>query len=267
MATLADRGAGLMPADSGFFRNAAFAMAVVIVAGFSLQFAMGRSSLSAPLLVHAHGMVFMGWLELYVAQSVSAATGRIALHRRLGWIAPTWLVAMLALGFAVTFAMVQRGQVPFFFRPLQFLVFDPVALLTFAGLVSAAIMLRRRTDWHRRLQFCGMAMLLGPGFGRLLPMPLLAPYAWEATFGASLLFPLAGVAADLRRSGRVHPAWYWGIGTLLASFVLVEAITYSPAGTALYRAVTAGSAGAAVDPLAFAPPPPAMQITGRAPGN
>lgn len=267
MATLADRGGAMVPPDSRFFLNAAFTMAVVIVAGFSLQFAMGRSSLSSPLLVHAHGLVFMGWLGLYVMQNVSAATGRMALHRRLGWIAPFWLVAMLMLGFAVTLAMVQRGQVPFFFRPLQFLVFDPVALLTFAGLVVAAIALRRRTDWHRRLHFCGMALLLGPAFGRLLPMPLLAPWAWEAVFAATLLFPLAGVIADLRRSGRVHPAWHWGIGTLIASFVLVEAVTYSPAGTALYRSVTAGTPGAAIAPLAFAPPPPGLQITGRAPGN
>lgn len=266
MATLVDRGGARLPADGRFFLGAALLMALVIVAGFSLQFAMGRSSLSSPWLVHAHGLVFMGWLGLYVAQNVSAATGRMALHRRLGWIAPGWIVAMLVLGFAVTFAMVRRGQVPFFFRPLQFLVFDPVALLTFAGLAAAAIALRRRTDWHRRLHFCGMALLLGPGFGRLLPMPLLAPYAWEATFAATMLFPIAGVIADLRRSGRVHPAWQWGIGTLLASFVLVEAVTYSAAGTALYHSVTAGTPGAAVAPLAFAPPPPGMQITGRAPG-
>ena len=48
-----------------------------------------------------------------------------------------------------------------------------------------------------------------------------------------------------------------------ACLMLTEAITYSPLGTALYRAVTAGSPGAAVAPLGFAPPPAGPLMTGR----
>jgi hypothetical protein len=241
--------------DEGFFLGSAIAMTVVLVAGFSVQLAMGRSTFSAPLLVHAHAVVFMGWVGINLLQAVFVATGRPALHRRLGWLACGWIVAMLVLGCAVTLAMVRRGTVPFFFQPLQFLVFDPVSLFTFAGLTAAAVLLRRRTDWHRRLHFCAMAMLLGPGFGRLLPMPLLIPWAFEATVVATLIFPLVGMAADLRRNGRVHKAWGYGVAAMLGSVLLVEAITYSPIGAALYQAAVAGSAGAAVPPLDFPPPP------------
>src|SRR5439155_6997708 len=171
-------------------------------------------------------------------------TDRMAIHRRLGWLAAGWMVPMIVLGFGVTVAMVRRGQVPFFFQPLHFLVFDPVSVLTFAGLTGSAIVLRRRTEWHRRLHLCGMSMLMGPGFGRLMPMPLLQPWAWEATFAAGMLFPIAGVIADLRRTGHVHPAWRWGIGTMLGAFVLIQAVTYSGVGQPLYRAVTADSPGA-----------------------
>ncbi len=241
--------------DERFFLGGAFAMALVIVAGFSLNIAMGRSSFQAPPLLHAHGVVFMGWVGIYLLQNVLAATGRTGLHRRLGWVAAAWVVPMLVLGFAVTVAIVQRGAVPFFFRPLQFLMFDIVALLTFAGLTTAAILLRRRTDWHRRLHFCSMSLLLGPGVGRLLPMPFLTPWAWEATFIVCLLFPLAGVVADLRRSGRAHPAWGWGIAAMVGSVLVVEAITYTPVGEGIYRAVVAGTPGAAVPGLAFPAPP------------
>ena len=89
------------------------------------------------------------------------------------------------------------------------------------------------------------------------------PWAWEASFVACLLFPLAGVWADQRRSGHVHPAWGWGIGTMISVFVLIEAITYSAAGAAIYGAATAGSKGAAVAPLEFAPPPVGPLMTGR----
>ena len=249
--------------DERFFLKSACLMALVIVAGFSFQLAMGRSTFASPVRVHIHAVLFMGWVAIYLMQNILVSTGRIGLHRRLGWFAAAWATAMVVSGIIVTVAMVRAGTVPFFLQPVHFLVFDPLAVLTFAGLTAAAVRLRRRTEWHRRLHFCGMAMLLAPAFGRLLPMPLVQPWAWEAAFAASMLFPLAGAWADLRRSGRVHPGWRWGIGVMLASFVLTQAISYSPAGTALYEAVTAGYPGASVDPLAFPPPPDTPLMTGR----
>ncbi len=266
MATIIDERIGRPTARSGderFFLGAAIAMTLVIVAGFSTQLAAGRSSFSSPPLVHAHAIVFMGWVTIYLLQNIFVGTGRMLLHRRLGWVAAGWMIPMIVLGFAVTLAMVRRGQVPFFFQPLHFLVFDPVTVLTFAALTGSAILLRERTEWHRRLHLCGMAMLMGPGFGRLLPMPMLMPWAWEASFAAGLIFPLAGMVADLRRGGHVHPAWGRGLVVMLGAFLLTEAITYSAAGQALYRGVTAGSPGAAVPALQFPPPPAGGQVTGR----
>jgi hypothetical protein len=130
-------------------------------------------------------------------------------------------------------------------------------------MTTAAVRLPTPTEWHRRLHYCGMSLLLGPAFGRLLPMPLLQPWSWETAFGFSLLFPIAGMVADIRRSGRVHPAWHWGMATMVGCLVLTEAITYSPAGTALYAAVTRGSPGAEIAPLDFAAPPAGALMTGR----
>jgi hypothetical protein len=263
MASIAQEIPVASTSDDRFFVRGAIVMALTIVAGFSLQLAMGRSTFASPPLVHAHAIIFMGWVVIYLTQNLLIGTGRVDIHRKLGWIALGWIFPMVLLGCLVTLAMERRGQVPFFFRPVQFLVFDPMTLFFFAGLTIAAVVMRRQTQWHRRLHFCGMALLLGPAFGRLLPLPLLQPWAWEAAFVPCLLFPLAGVVADLRRSGAVHPAWRSGIGAMLACLVLTEAITYSPVGTAIYRVVTAGSPGAAVAPLDFAPPPSGPLMTGR----
>lgn len=263
MATLAEQSFVQPTGDERFFLRAAIAMTLVIVAGFSLQVTMGRSTFYSPPLVHAHAIIFMGWVTIYLLQNLLVASNNMVLHRRLGWVAAGWMIPMLVLGFGVTLAMVRRGQVPFFFTPLQFLIFDPLSLIAFAGLTGAAILQRHRTEWHRRLHLCGMSMLLAPGFGQLLPMPFLPPWAWEASFAPGLLFPLAGVVADLRRSGRVHPAWKWGLLTMFGTLVLIEAITYSPLGGAIYRGVTAGSPGAAVAPLDFPPPPAGPLRTGR----
>jgi hypothetical protein len=263
MATLAQGAPVTSVSDDRFFVRGAVVMALTIVAGFSFQYAMGRSTFMSPPLVHAHAFIFMGWVFIYLTQNLLIGAGRLDIHRKLGWIALGWLFPMVLLGCLVTLAMERRGQVPFFFRPLQFLVFDPMTIFFFVGLTIAAVVMRRQTDWHRRLHFCGMSLLTMPAFGRLLPMPLLQPWAWEAAFAASLLFPIAGIIADLRRSGRIHPAWRYGVGAMVACFVLTEAVTYSPVGTALYRVVTAGSPGASVPPLEFAPPPETALVTGR----
>jgi hypothetical protein len=244
--------------DARFFAISAILMTLVMVVGFSLQLAAGRSSFSAPLLVHAHAVVFFGWVMIYLAQNLLVAGGNVAVHRRLGWIAVLWIPLMLVLGLEVTMAMVQRGGVPFFFQPQHFLVFDPVSLIFFAALAVVAIRMRRRTDWHRRLMFCGMALLLGPGFGRLLPVPLFMPYAYDVAFFAQLLFPLAGIVADRRRSGTVHPAWIWGLGVCLLSYVVTQGIAFSPIGDVLYAQAVAGTPAAAVPGLAFGPPPPGL---------
>ena len=243
--------------EARFFLVSAIAMALVLVAGFSFQLAMGRSTFASPLPLHLHALLFFGWTFFYLLQTALVATGSSAVHRRFGWLAVVWVPAMLFMGIYVTVMVVRRGATPFFFEPLYFLVMNPMTLVAFAGFTTAAIVLRRRTQWHRRLMFCGMALLTGPGFGRLLPMPLLIPYAGWATFAAVMLFPIAGVVRDLRSEGRVHPAWWWGIGAIVAMQVSIDLISRSGVGTAIYDAALKGSPGASVPPLAF-PPPPGM---------
>jgi hypothetical protein len=263
MATLAQDQAYPTTGDERFFLKCAIAFALIIAAGFSFQLGMGRSTFASPIRVHIHALLFMGWMTIFLLQNILISTGRIDLHRKLGWVAAGWMVAMVVSGFVVTIAMVRNGVVPFFFRPLHFLVFDPVQCLTFAGLTVAAVSMRKQTDWHRRLHVCGMALLLGPAFGRLLPMPFLPPYAWEVTFVACLFVLGIIVALDSRRRGSVHPAWKRGIAVWLGMFVVIEALTYSPVGLAIYDRVAAGYPGATVDPLAFAPPPEGPLMTGR----
>lgn len=241
--------------DDRFFLTMAIIMALINVAGFSLQLAMGRSSFVAPWTVHSHALIFFGWTAFYVLQSALVAGGSIALHRRLGWIGAGWAVVIVLVGIATTVMMVRRGTTPFFFQPAFFLFMNSLSVLAFGGLVTAAIRLRRRTDWHRRLLFCAMAVLTGPAWGRLLPMPLMIPWAAWGVFVAVMLFPLAGMIADKRRTGVVHRAWWWGAGAIMATQVAMGVVAFSAPGLMLYEAVTRGTPGVARPPLEFPPFP------------
>ncbi|WP_343521475.1 hypothetical protein [Sphingomonas sp.] len=257
MATVADD-VGAERRDDGFFLWSSLLMALVLVAGFSVQLVAGRSSFGAPWYVHAHALVFFGWVVIYVAQTAFATRGPMRLHRLLGWVAVGWVVAMVIAGFTVIALKIRAGQAPFFFQPQHFLIANPLIILLFASLTAAAVSMRRQTDWHRRLHMCAMIALLGPGFGRLLPMPLLIPWSYQIANLPGLAFLAAGMIVDHRRTGEVHPAWWWGLGAILGVMIGTELIVHSPLGSLIYEAVTAGSPGAAVAPLEFAPPPPPM---------
>jgi hypothetical protein len=243
--------------DGRFFLKIAVAIAITNVAAFSMHFALGRSTLAVPAIYHLHALTYMGWVAIFVAQHWLAASGRIDGHRRLGRLALAWVALMIVMGLAITVTVVQRGTTPFFFQPQHFLIANPLTLFAFVGLLAAAVTLRKRTDWHQRLHLCAMAMILGPAFGRLLPAPFMIPYAFEITTLAGLVFPLIAIVREWR-AGKVHPAWKWGMPALPLVLLMASLVGYSALATEVYHWVTAGTPGAAVDPLAFGAPPPGL---------
>lgn len=167
----------------------------------------------------------------------------------------TAMAGVLVLGTWVTVSVIQGERTPFFFQPQHFLIANPLTLLGFAGLFGAAIALRRRTDWHIRLQISAFVMLMGPGFGRLIPMPLLTPYAFEMAVLTALVVPVIGMLRDWRVLGRPHPAWLWCIGVVVGITFLARLLAFSPVGETIYASITAGTVAAGTNGLAFPVPP------------
>lgn len=253
MATTAD--AARAPVEgTRFFTIMAFVMGFIIVAGFSLQLAMGRSSFAVPWQYHLHGAIFMGWIALYLAQHVAIAGGNRALHVSLGKLAYLYIPLMVAAGWLIMITVAQRTGGPFFFPVNEFLISNIALLLCFGGLALWALRQRRYTGWHRRLMLVAMTILTGPGLGRILPLPLLIPYSWTITIAVTCLFPVIGMIADKRASGRVHPAYWWGLGIYLGTFIASMLLAYSPIGYAITDWVIGGTPGAERPMEAFLPP-------------
>lgn len=241
--------------EARFFFTMACVMAATIVAGFSFNIAMGRSSFSAPWLVHFHAWVMMGFVALYLAQNFLVLSDNVALHRRLGWLSAIWIPAILVMGVVITRYSMQTTGGPPFFDQNQFLFSNPLQLFGFAALATWAVAIRKNTGWHRRLMFCAFAGLTGPGVGRLLPNPFLIPYAWYASaILPVVLFVAIGMLADKRRYGAVHPAWLCGIAVVVGLQVVADLVAYSDWGIAFTRDFLAGTPGAERPMEAFFPP-------------
>ncbi|MGB7371732.1 hypothetical protein [Erythrobacter sp.] len=241
-------------ANTRFFTVMAFIMSLIVVAGFSLNLAMGRSTFISPWPYHLHGVVFMGWIALYLAQHITASTNNRRLHVTLGRAAYVFVPAMVATGSVLMIVAARRTGGPFFFHASEFLWSNLMLLWCFGGLAWWALRQRRYVGWHRRLMLCAMAILTGPGLGRLLPMPFMIPWAWTISTFVTFLFPVIGMIADLRREGEVHPAYWCGLGAYVATFAVSMALAYSPLGIAVSEWVVAGTPGAERPLEPFLPP-------------
>ncbi|ANY19490.1 hypothetical protein A6F68_00965 [Tsuneonella dongtanensis] len=261
MATLASGSAPVSTerAERKFFFIMACVMSALIIAGFSFNLAMGRSSFSLPWFYHFHAWVMLAWIGLYLAQNALIFRGNGALHRKLGWLSLPLIPLVAIMAILITRTSLQTTGGPFFFDQNQFLISNSAGLGVFLTLAIWAIVVRANTGWHRRLMFTGFAILLGPGLGRLLPMPLLMPYAWWiGSIVVPMLFPVMGMIADKRRYGTIHPAWFWGVGLVVGVQILSDLVAYSEWGLAFTRDFVAGTPGAERPMEAFLPPGFAM---------
>lgn len=237
---MATAGAVRFEHDQPFFLRMAVGISAFILFGFLQWSARGFVDIATtPPWVHAHALVFASWLGLFVTQSALAGGGSLALHRRLGWLALVLVPAMVALGSIAGIKAVELGRVPPFFGNAYFLALTHVDALAFGGLVGAALMLRRHTEWHRRLMLVAAVVLMEPAFGRLLPMPMLNGWGEWLTMVLQLAVVCIGVAHDRRVRGKVHPAFVIGLFAIAGIHGAISLLAQFPPLVALAERLAA----------------------------
>jgi hypothetical protein len=209
--------------DRLFYSTMAIAMAVTVFAGFSPTYYLRlfdggpRSTLSGgpfTALVHMHAALFTAWVCLFVVQTLLVAGRRVSLHRRLGAAGAVLAAVMVVVGTSAAIATVKRGAAPPGVDPLAFLIIPLGDMVLFAGFVTAAVVLRRNREAHKRLMLLAYASILVAAVARLPGMVQLGPPAF---FGVALLFIVAGAAYDLFSRGRIHKVYLYGGGLFALS--------------------------------------------------
>lgn len=214
-----------------YYGIAALLVAVLAFAGFAptyyLKSAFGAPAL--PGLVHLHGAVMTLWIVLFVTQARLVAAHRVDLHRRLGVAGGVLAALIVVVGIATAIDSARRGVSPGP-PPLVFLAIPLAVVLEFGILVGAALAMRRRSDWHKRLMLTASVAILTPAIARL---PGIHEYGIVLFFALTDVILVACIAWDTVTHRRLHPAFRWG-----GAFVLLaQPAQLALAGSALWMGI------------------------------
>jgi hypothetical protein len=199
-----------------FYTGLPIAMALAVFVGFAPTYYM-KTAFGTPALAplyHVHGFLFTCWMLLLIIQPALVATGRTALHRRVGVAGGLLAAGMVVAALAVSIDLGRRGASPPGVPPLVFLVVPLTTVVVFPVLIGAALLWRNRPQIHKRLMLIGSMELITAGFGR---WPVVGPLGPLAYFAATDIFVLALLVHDRATTGRFHRATLWGGLFLIAS--------------------------------------------------
>lgn len=217
-----------------FWQRMAIGLALFIVFGF-LQFALRGfvDPVAAPFWVHLHGVLMLAWLGLLIVQPTLVSQGNFARHRQLGRIGGLLALFITCLGIFTGVASLMLNRFPPFFSPPYFLALTVTESLVFGVMVAWAIRRRRATDWHRRLMIGATIIILEPALGRLLPIPLMGPWAEPAVALCQLVVVAIIASYDQRSRGAVHPATWAVAAIVIATRVSISLLSMAPPVIAL----------------------------------
>lgn len=222
----------------------AMALAAILI-GFSTTYFLpgARGTLDLPWVVHAHGWLAIGWVLLLIAQVVLVRSSRTRIHRKLGLLALPLALAVWASGIATALWATGRELPTMGYSAYSITAGSTMSLTVFLLLVSVAVAMRRRPDWHKRLILLATIVVLWPAFFRFRHFvpSLPRPDIFLALLLANSPILIAAVR-DKLRFGAVHPAWKW-VGSAVfieqvLEFVAFETGANQAPGEWLYRLLT-----------------------------
>lgn len=226
-----------------FFPALALAISATAFGGFAITYLGPLATGTYPDVswtVHAHGVVYLVWCALLPVQAFLARRA-FAVHRIMGVSSLVLVAAMAILGFLVIGVRVRTallGEGPQFWKAFSL----PIAagLVLFLGFYIAALLNRRRPDWHKRFMITAAATVIAAATWRLWVGAFgFNDWAMPAALVTTKLFIVAGMIHDFATRREIHPAWWIGLGVS----TVVEAASLASVGTPLEFPLASALAG------------------------
>jgi hypothetical protein len=193
-------------------------MVAIVVSGFSqsVDANLFHAAVPRPTILWFHGAAFSAWVLFFVFQSALVRTHNVKLHRSMGWFGAGLGATMVPLG-VVTAIVMGRFDIHVLHEPgvEDFLIIPFYDMVAFGTLLSLAILLRKKPDFHRRLLFIATAGLLDAAFGRF-------QYLFDTNLFAVCMdsVMVLGVARDLLVDKRIHKVYLIALPCVFAVQIL-----------------------------------------------
>ncbi len=223
-------------ARAWFYGAAAGTLLLIVLVGFSHTLYL-RSFFDVPTIptyLYWHGVILTAWYAGLLMQVLLIRFRCTKVHRQLGWGLSAVAVGVIAISTYVTLNFVPRQRalgvdVATVIGTLSDTVWTNLSqVAVFSGLVSAAVLLRRRPEWHKRFMVLASMSIVTPALsGNRLGFFIPVFKSGVGTIPAAtvrfalLVMLVVGVAIyDVMSSKRLHPATLVG-GAIVIGLRLV----------------------------------------------
>jgi hypothetical protein len=209
--------------DRIFYTGMGLLSALIVFVGFSPTF-FQRPPTMAPLaqVFTLHGVVFSAWIALFIAQTSLIAANKRAWHRALGALGVALAVAMVVVGLLASIESLNRGSPLPGLDPRTFFAIPIHDLVVFPLFIGAAVWWRRDAQMHKRMMLLATISLLAAPIARIAGVGQFGPPMF---FGLQDLLIVGAMLYDRLALGRVHRAYWWGLGLMVGTQVLFLAIS------------------------------------------
>lgn len=229
----------LKPLDRTLNRNserqyflwvAVFALTLVI-AGFTRTYFLHRFFKTPDLsfFIHIHAVVMMGWIVLFVIQTLLIRWRRIGWHRMLGYVGAGYAVLVVAMGSSATFVAARREvraasaqQAGF----LTVLCLELTQMAMFACLVALSVYLKHCPAYHKRFMILATLCMLPNPMVRLLVLLGVTDFPTMLTVWAVIVATI--VTIDVLRRGEIHPAFAFGGSAIIGLLYCAYFVSVTP---------------------------------------
>ncbi|MEO8464515.1 MAG: hypothetical protein ABI640_04185 [Gammaproteobacteria bacterium] len=251
-----DRNAAAETARTGYFFWMSALLLTFVLVGFTptLYLRAFFPVEPVPSYLFVHGGILTAWFTWLVVQTALVRKGNTATHRRLGVIGAIIGVAVVVAGPMAPIGVVGRihaaldwdadmSAIPELgiqgVTMVQFIAQvvwgNFVSIAVFAGMLVAAVLLRRTPPAHKRLMLLASIVIVGPALARISRWPMLGGEAGPFIPVMMVGLVLSVVAHDLVIARRLHRTTVIGVGVIVLGEIAHQLIARSEFGQSVIR--------------------------------
>jgi len=198
--------------ERAFYVALCGAMAALVFIGFARTYFL-RTFFGTPPpapFVMFHGALMSGWIALLLVQAVLISRSQVLWHRRLGIAGVTYAALIVIVGCMTTLRAAARevaAHSQYVGSQLDVLALELTQMILFGSLVAAAVLMRARTDWHKRLMIMATLCILPNVIVRISFWFPGSPSENSIYLALWIALVLLVVGVDAVRFGGIHRAY------------------------------------------------------------